>query len=193
LARRLEPLRQARHVDRSPPVSGRWLPLQGLIFELRQCVRALRAAPGFTAVALGGLALGIGASTAIVSVVDAVVVRRLPFPNADRLVEVGEFNCKNPTPDGRNEVAPQNFLDWRDRQDVFTGLAAIGYAGVNLKPDAGQEPEILKAQTVTADFSPYSASLHSSVEVSLRIMSVTARPASRSSAPRFGSAVSAAR
>ena len=49
-------------------------------------------------------------------------------------------------------VAPQNFLDWRAQQRVFTGLAAIGYASISVKPDNGREPETLEAQAVTADF-----------------------------------------
>jgi putative ABC transport system permease protein len=151
LSRHLMPLDQAGWKDPSPPPS-RWSSLQGLLFDLRKVMRALCAVPGFTMVALLVLMLSIGATTAIVSVVDAVILSGLPFPDADRLVAVGEWNIKSGTTNAANEVAPQNFLDWRDRQDVFTGLAAIGYASVSLKPDDGQEPETLKAQAVTADF-----------------------------------------
>ncbi len=157
LAARLGTLKQARWEDPTPPrptaANRRWA-LAGFGFELRQSLRAIRSAPGFATAALVVLTLGIGATTAMVSVVDAVVVRRLPFPEAGRLVAVGEFNFKAEPTNGLNDVAPQNFLDWRDRQDVFTGLAAVGFAAVNLKPEGGQEPEILKAQAVTADFFP---------------------------------------
>lgn len=149
LAAQLASLRQARWEDPAPPSPGRWLAWH----DLRQGVRALRSAPAYSAVALAVLTLSIGATTAIVSVVDAVVVRGLPFQDAGRLVAVGERNIKD-SADGENLVAPQNFSDWREQQDVFTGLAAVGYASVSLKPENGQEPETLKAQAVTADFFP---------------------------------------
>jgi putative ABC transport system permease protein len=122
--------------------------------DVRHALRSLRATPSFTIVALAVLTLSIGSSTAIFSVVDAVVLRGLPFPDADRLVAVGELNVKDASDQGLNLVAPQNFLDWRARQRVFTGLAAIGYASISVKPDDGQEPETLETQAVTADFFP---------------------------------------
>src|SRR5688572_32241465 len=100
--------------------------------DLRHAVRALRATPSFTAVALTVLTLSIGASTAIFSVVDAVVLRGLPFDESDRLVAVGELNTRNSSTTPLNRAAPQNFLDWRDQQDVFTGLAAVGFAEITL-------------------------------------------------------------
>jgi predicted permease len=90
LARYLSPLRQARWVDPSPPTANQWLSIDGLVADLRQAVRALRVAPGFTIAALVVLTLGIGATTAIFSVVDAVVFRPLPFDEPDRLVALGE-------------------------------------------------------------------------------------------------------
>ena len=153
LERHLASLRQARWTDPTPPRSSH-RPLQGILFDLRGIWRALCATPSFTIVALLVLTLSIGATTAIVSVVDAVILNGLPFPDPDRLVAVGEWNRNSGVVDAANEVAPQNFIDWHDQQDVFTGLAAIGYASVSLNPDGGQEPEILKAQAVTADFFP---------------------------------------
>ena len=120
--------------------------------DIRHAVRSLRATPAFTVVALAVLTLSIGAATAIFSVVDAVVLRPLPFVDADRLVAVGELNVKTGSADGLNLVAAQNFRDWRVRQTAFTGIAAIGFAGVSLKNDDGREPETLEAQAVTADF-----------------------------------------
>src|SRR5688500_13836517 len=99
--------------------------------DLRHAIRSLRATPTFTVVALIVLTLSIGASTAIFSVVDAVVLRGLPFDEGDRLVAVGEF-AKNSAFDSM-KAAPQNFLDWRAQQDVFTGLAAIAYGGISLR------------------------------------------------------------
>ena len=77
--------------------------------------------PGFTLVAVFTLALGIGANTAIFSVVNAVLLRELPFPQSDRIVTLWENN----TIDGleRDDVSPANFLDWRERQKSFEQLA----------------------------------------------------------------------
>jgi len=128
----------------------RTLGLDRLSRDVRHAVRSLRSSPAFTAVALLVLTLSIGATTAIFSVVDAVILRGLPFDESDRLVAVGEFSKDSPFDSMR--AAPQNFLDWRDRQDVFTGLAAVGYAEISLKPQGDALPETLRAQRVTADF-----------------------------------------
>ena len=122
--------------------------------DVRYAIRSLRATPAFTIVALTVLTLSIGASTAIFSVVDAVILRGLPFHEADRLVSVGELNVKTGSDWGLDLVAPQNFLDWREQQTAFTGLAAVGYASISVKPENGQEPETLETQAVTADFFP---------------------------------------
>jgi predicted permease len=122
--------------------------------DVRHAFRSLGGTPAFTAVAVAVLMLSIGASTAIFSVVDAVILRGLPFPEADRLVAVGELNVKA-APSWESDqrlVAPQNFLDWRAQQQVFTGLAAVGYASISVKPENGREPETLETQAVTADF-----------------------------------------
>jgi len=120
--------------------------------DIRHAVRALAGAPGFSAVALLILILSIGASTAIYSVIDAVILRGLPFDRDDQLVSVGELNIKDAAPDARNRVAPQNFLDWRAQQDVLTGLAAINDASISLNRQGPADPEILRSQMVTADF-----------------------------------------
>jgi putative ABC transport system permease protein len=126
--------------------------LDGLWRDVRHAARALRATPAFTIAALAVLALSIGASTAIFSVVDAVILRPLPYPEAERLVAVGEHLIKGPGDwDGRL-TAPQNYLDWRARQTTFTGLAAVGYASISLKAEPGQDPEILQTQAVTSEF-----------------------------------------
>jgi putative ABC transport system permease protein len=125
-----------------------WLDL--LWRDARHAVRSLWATPAFTTVALLVLTLSIGATTAIFSVVDAVILRALPFAESDRLVAVGEFSKNSSFVSMR--VAPQNFLDWRDRQDVFTALAAVGYAEISLKRQGDALPETLRAQRVTADF-----------------------------------------
>ena len=127
-----------------------WLDL--LWRDARHAVRSLRRTPAFTSVALVVLTLSIGATTAIFSVVDAVILRGLPFPESDRLVAVGELNVKDSAPSALNLTTPQTFLDWRDQQDVFTGLAAVAYAEVSLRREGDALPENLRAQRVTADF-----------------------------------------
>src|SRR5579884_3513252 len=101
-----------------------------MIQDLRFGWRQLAKYPGFTAVALVTLALGIGANAAIFSVVNAVLLRPLPFPQPDRLFHLWEAKpSKGYT---RNTVNPFNFLDWRDRTHSFEGMAAISTETMNL-------------------------------------------------------------
>jgi putative ABC transport system permease protein len=120
--------------------------------DLRDAIRALRGAPTYTAVALIVLALGIGASTAIFSVVDAVVIRALPFDEHDRLMAVGERTADAPSR-RPSSVAPQNYLDWRARQAVFDGLGAWAWGSLTLR-EADAEPEELRTARVTHDLLP---------------------------------------
>ncbi len=130
-----------------------------MIEDLTSAFRSLRASKTFTAVALTVLALGIGASTAIFSVVDAVVLRGLPFDEHDRLVAVGERRPPNPDfpqppgrdPDALSSASPQNYMDWADRQQVFESMAAVAGGRLTLREPGGQ-PEELIAQRVTAGF-----------------------------------------
>jgi predicted permease len=117
--------------------------------DLRNAIRALRAAPGFTITALIVLALGIGASTAIFSVVDAIVLRGLPFDDANGLVSVSETNKARAGRAGGSS-APENFLDWRAQQDVFEALgASAGIGGFTIRGDG--PPEDLRALQTTAN------------------------------------------
>jgi putative ABC transport system permease protein len=95
--------------------------------DLSYAVRRLRQAPGFTLVAVATLALGIGATSAIFSVVNAVLLRPLPFPEADRLVQVAQTWKGRPT-----VCSPQNFLDVEAQATSFSGMAAIDTNGVTL-------------------------------------------------------------
>jgi putative ABC transport system permease protein len=93
-----------------------------LLRDLRYAARALRRSPMYTLVAIATLALGIGANTAIFSVVDAVLLRPLPYPDADRLVQVSNFWRKTGLRGGT--VSAPDFHDWHDQATVFDGLAA---------------------------------------------------------------------
>ena len=110
--------------------------------DLRYAFRMLRKNPGFTVVSLLVLTLGIGASTAIFSVVDAVVLRGLPFYEPNQLVAVGERSVpgkggKVPVgsgldrgdPQALSRVRPQNYIDWAAQQQVFESMAAIADLG----------------------------------------------------------------
>ena len=120
--------------------------VQDIRYALRLCVRA----PAFTAVAVLALGVGIGANTAIFTLVDATLIERLPYPNADRLVAIWETSARRPK--STNVVGPANYLRWRERATSFDGLAAFADTRVNLT--GGGAPEELVAQNVTADFFP---------------------------------------
>ncbi len=118
-----------------------------MLAEMRYSLRRLLKSPGFTAVAVVALALGIGANTAIFSVVNAVLLRRLPFAQADRLAMVFE---SSPRGKRDNVVNPANFLAWRDRNHSFEQLAAFIDFPVSLS--GGGEPEQVYCLAITKDF-----------------------------------------
>jgi hypothetical protein len=119
--------------------------------EFKAALRSLRTSPTFTAVALVVLALGIGAGTAIFSIVDAVVLRALPFDEHDRLVAVLEHDTTRPTTFGGGTTTSQMFLDWRRLQESFDGLTAV--AGWSFRTrTATDEPTDTQALRVTHDF-----------------------------------------
>ena len=98
-----------------------WGPLDRVVRDTRFAIRTLRKSPAFAVTAITVLALGVGATTAIFSVVNAVLLRPLPFAAPDRLVMVWERQ-----PSGRaNVVQTQNFLDWRARNRSFSDVSAI--------------------------------------------------------------------
>ena len=116
-----------------------------MIKDIRYAFRALARRPGFTAVAVITLALGIGANTAIFSVVYGVLLRPLDYPEAERLVALRESNASK-QPD--SQVAPANFLEWQRQNTVFSDLAAYRTVSYNLTGDGN--PERLLAGRVSA-------------------------------------------
>ena len=118
--------------------------------DLRYAVRVLLKKRGFTAVAVLSLALGIGANTAIFSVVSAVLLRALPFHEPERLVIVWEDASFAGFP--QNTPAPANYVDWKAQNDLFEDMAALRERTFNLTGDA--EPERFMAHAVTANLFP---------------------------------------
>ena len=121
--------------------------LETLWQDVRFGLRMLVKSPGFTIVAVLALALGIGANSAIFSVVNAVLLRPLPYEDPDRLVMVWEDNTKLGFP--RDTPAPANFIDWRDQNQVFEGMAAFADESFNLT--GVSEPERINGQRVSAN------------------------------------------
>jgi putative ABC transport system permease protein len=120
------------------------------LLDVRYGFRMLRRSPGFTFVAVLSLALGIGANTAIFSLVNAVLLRPLPFPVPDRLVMVWEDATLAGFP--RNTPAPANYVDWKRQNQVFDGMAALSWNQFNLVQDG--EPEKVTGYSVTSNFFP---------------------------------------
>src|SRR5262245_41764477 len=122
--------------------------MSSLITDLRHGVRLLLRAPGFAAVAILTLALGIGANTAIFSTSNEVLFRPLPYGDPDRVVMVWEDVSYLGFP--RNTPAPANYLDWKTRNRVFTDVAATRGSAANIT-SAGP-PEQILGRRVTANF-----------------------------------------
>jgi len=118
--------------------------LQDLRYAIRMCVRT----PGFTAIAVMALALGIGANTAIFTIVNAVLLERLPFREPDRIVSLWEESARRP---GRhNTLGPANVIRWRERATTFEAIAALVDTRANLTGSG--EPEEVVVQNVEQAF-----------------------------------------
>jgi len=122
--------------------------METLVQNLRYAVRTLRNSPGFAAVAILTLALGIGANTAIFSVVNAVLLQPLSYPNPDRLVEL---ELSSPQGNGNVTSIPK-FNVWREQTDVFDSVAAYDFSGPGINLTGGDRPELIKGIHVSADY-----------------------------------------
>src|SRR5215471_4645206 len=118
----------ARLIEERGREVWQWPSLESLIADIRYALRMLRKNPGFTAVAVVTLALGIGANTAIFSVVDGVLLAPLPYSQPDRLVTIWESNPRFP----HVWISYPNFLDWQRSAHSFQQMTAITFRGYDL-------------------------------------------------------------
>ena len=125
--------------------------MAGIFQDILYAARQLRKAPGFAAVAVVTLALGIGANTAIFSVVNGVLLRPLAFKDADRLVRLWHVPPQKSFPGIPTfSVSPANYLDWQSQNHVFEQMAVMGYYGFTMT--GGDKPEQVDASSVSAGF-----------------------------------------
>ena len=119
-----------------------------LLHDLRYALRTMARNRGFTAVSVLALALGIGANSAVFTVVNSVLLEPLRFRNPEQLIVVRERNLKAGFP--QFSLSPGNYLDYRDHNHTFSGMAAFGGTGLNMS--GGAEPERLRGARVTNEF-----------------------------------------
>ena len=120
--------------------------VEGLLQDFRYGLRTLWKSPGFTSIALLTLALGIGANTAIFSIVYAVLLNPLPYKDPSRLVVLNETTPKV----GKVSVSYPNFLDWRAQSKTFPQMAAVHGVGFTL---AGiTQPENVRGEAVSPNY-----------------------------------------
>jgi putative ABC transport system permease protein len=125
--------------------------MQMLWQDVRYGWRMLAKNPGFSAIAILTLALGIGANTAIFSVVNTVLLRPLPFQEPDRLVQIWHTPPQASFPGIPTfSVSPANFLDWRSRSQIFEGMSAYGFGSYTLTGTG--HPEAVRTVAVTSGF-----------------------------------------
>ncbi|MBP1633893.1 MAG: hypothetical protein H6Q10_467 [Acidobacteria bacterium] len=129
--------------------AGAWI--EQLLQDVRIALRTLARSPGFTVVAVATMALGIGANTAIFSVVDGVLLRPAPFRELDRLVVVWETDRNSGTT--REPASVPDYLDFKARCSRLESIAGLAAEEVNLSPESG-DPVRLAAMGVTGEFLP---------------------------------------
>jgi putative ABC transport system permease protein len=122
--------------------------IDNLLQDLRYAGRTFRRSPGFLVLTVLTIAIGVGANAAIFSIVNAILLRPLPFERADDLVLVTETNRQ--TRQSNGDASPANFLDWRARNHSFTAMAAFRQARFTFS--AADRPEIVEGAIVNMNF-----------------------------------------
>jgi len=120
--------------------------LEAIVHDIRYAWRGLKRTPGFTAIAIVTLALGIGANTSVFSIINAVLLQPLPFREPDRLVRVYERRSGS----GESNVSGHEYVAWRDRNRTLSGLSMWTWTSFNLTGDG--EPQAVVAMQTTANF-----------------------------------------
>ncbi len=124
--------------------------MSSLLSDLRHSARVLTGNPGFTAVAVAALALGIGANTAIFSVVNAVLLAPLPYPESDRIMRIDRgFKGQS---DGGSSVSTPKFMAWKKANQSFAAMALYDFSGPGLNLGSGDRPQQVKGIHVSAEY-----------------------------------------
>ncbi|WP_348263449.1 ABC transporter permease [Telmatobacter sp. DSM 110680] len=131
-----------------------WNGLESLLRDFRFAFRALRRTPGFTAIAIVVMALGIGANVALFTVVRNVILKPLPFKDPDRLLMLYEDSVHTPGKPDFNVVAGGVYQEWKKQNHTFSNLALVGNTHVNLSGSSGQLPEKLAGAQFSWDLLP---------------------------------------
>ena len=123
-----------------------WLKL--VLTDCRFALRQLRKSPGFAAIAILTLAVGLGANTALFSICSAALIRSLPYPQAQRLVKANVYDMKSG--DAYGETSYPDFIDWSEQSHFFDHLAAYESKAFNLS--GAKQPEHVKGEVVSSEF-----------------------------------------
>lgn len=130
-----------------------WASLERVAQDLHYALRLLRKNPGWSLVTIATLALGVGATTTIFSILNDFLLRPLPFRDAGRLVTVNQYD-RGEAPVGKGYTSPPNYLDWKAQNTVFEDMAAWDGTAEQVNLGGVREPERLRAARVTAGFFP---------------------------------------
>jgi putative ABC transport system permease protein len=134
-------------VEQDSRAVWQWFSPDNFLMDIRYSLRTLLKSPGFTTAAVLTLALGIGANTALFSVIDAVLLRHLPFHDPARLVAVHSVDIKDSSQGG--EISYPAFLDWRSRSSSFEGMSVWNTS--QLTYTGGDQPESVPAAMISAN------------------------------------------
>ncbi|HZS47482.1 MAG TPA: permease prefix domain 1-containing protein, partial [Blastocatellia bacterium] len=126
-----------------------WASLERLGKDVAYAIRILTKRPGFTALAIATLALGIGTNAAIFSVINAVILQPLPFANPEQIVQVGQSVTGTAT-SNVGAAAYGDFVDWREKNHVFSGLSAFQQFSATMTGSG--EPEVVSGAQVDSEF-----------------------------------------
>src|SRR5262245_54566959 len=124
--------------------------METLLSDIKHGLRLLLRNPGFTVIVILALALGIGANTAVFSVMNAVLLKPLPYPNSDHIVSVAGRFTGIGIPDDRNAISPPEFDDLRKFSTSFSDISAVSGASYNIR--VSDTPERVAGALVTANF-----------------------------------------